>query len=130
MIMKKFFTISVVALLAIGLLASSAMAAPVCPNPATPAQGTKLGSMLIFPKIDTRTDFDPLTQITYTRDTFITIGNYLDTPVTLECIWNFPNIGFTEKTDSSRVDQLFPTQPALYREYEQKSAARKTSPSP
>lgn len=116
--MKKFITISVVALLAIGLVASSAMAVNETSNT---AQATKRGSLLIFPKVDTRGDFDPLSAAddTYRRDTIISIGNDLSQDVTLECIWKYPVLALTEFNDTSRIDQLTGEVPAVYRAYTQ-----------
>lgn len=115
--MRKIFTIGVVALCAIGLLATGAMAQ--INEFSNVAQTSKRGSLLIFPKVDTRTNFDPLTNVTYDRDTIIAIGNDGAQQVELQCIWKYPLLSLVDKRDNSRADQLFPTQDAAYREFEQ-----------
>ncbi len=85
--MRKFTVFAMVAVFVIAGFASLASAAPNVTMPG------KRGSLLVFPKIEVRAQLDPSDgRLLYETDTFITIGNDANRPVTLQCIWNWPVI--------------------------------------
>jgi len=92
--MRKFTVFAMVAVFVIAGFASLASAAPNVTMPG------KRGSLLVFPKIEVRAQLDPIDEtLLYQTDTFITIGNDANRPVTLQCIWNWPVIdeGYKQK---------------------------------
>lgn len=83
--MKKSSVIMLVALFLIAGFATSSMAATV-------ANTSQLGSLLVFPKIDTKANFNSLLVPQFDRDTIITIGNNGAREVTIQCFWTYPTI--------------------------------------
>lgn len=124
--MRKSLVSVLVAAFIVAGLASYAMAVSPVGHP------TQLGSLLIFPKIDTRVDRDPFfptPNITFNRDAIITIANAGPDDIWVHCKWSYPKIASVLKYDTFHVGPS--CQPSsgsghLYREFEQQCCGQES----
>jgi hypothetical protein len=103
--MKKSSVLMLVALFLVVGFAAASWAENPPPNLKV-ANTSQNGSLLIFPKIDTKANFNSLLVPSFDRDTIVTIGNSGPREVTIQCFWTFPTVNADLKNTPAAEEPL------------------------